>query len=314
MSLEFDNPHVKLLRKSKTSWLHTIYVPSWNRAGVAPLLNMLRTAPRGVQRKVHIIVRPDQIADYQAHYPWAKLVKVTKPGLGEARMAGIRHAARTGNTRIVMLDDDIKHISLLERIEREGKSPHTRRFSSRVSGVPEPMLLLRSLAVACKMADAAYEELPHCSYGAVRNALFSGEQQTKVGATTNRGSFPSCVFFFDVERFKTRKLPKDFHMHGEDLAISLDTLNRGQFWFTLPGVAYDQDGNLESMIPLDPQAAEGRQADIDNAFKHYPSIAPYLKSSYKNKLGGVMRIGFQWGKWYRDTDTEAITVPIDELL
>src|SRR5690625_2423482 len=149
MSLEFDNPHVKLLRKSKTSWLHTIYVPSWNRAGVAPLLNMLRTAPRGVQRKVHIIVRPDQIADYQAHYPWAKLVKVTKPGLDEARMAGIRHAARAGNKRIVMLDDDIKHISLLERIEREAKSPHTRRFSSRVSGIPEPMLLLRSLAVAC---------------------------------------------------------------------------------------------------------------------------------------------------------------------
>lgn len=314
MSLEFDNPHVKLLRKSKTSWLHPIYVPSWNRAGVAPLLNMLGKAPSGVQRKVYIIVRPEQMDDYRAAYPWAKLVKVTKPGLGEARMAGIRHASRSGNTRIVMLDDDIKHISLLERIEREQKGPHTRRFSSRVSGVPEPMLLLRSLAVACKMANAAYEELPHCSYGAARNALFSGDVQTKVGATTNKGSFPSCVFFFDVERFKTRKLPKDFHMHGEDLAICLDTLNQGQHWFTLPGVAYDQDGNLESMIPLDPQTAEGRQADIDHAFKHYPEIAPYLKSSYKNKLGGVMRIGFQWRQWYRDTSTEAISVPIDELL
>ena len=314
MPLEFANPHIPLLKKAKSSWTYPIYIPSWNRAGIAPLLNMLNDAPRGIQNKVRIIVRPEQKEDYRKHYPWARLVLVKRPGLGEARMAGIRNAERRGLKRIVMLDDDIKHISLLERIERENKGPHTRRFSSRVSGVPEPMLFLRSLAVACKMADSAFYEFPDCSYGAARNALFSGEQQTKVGATSNRGSFPSCVFFFDVERFKTRRLPKDFHMHGEDLAICLDTLNQGQYWFTLPGVAYDQDGHIESMIPLDPTTAEGRQVDIDNAFKHYPDIAPYLKASYKNKLGGVMRIGFKWGSWYKDTGTEAIDVPIDELI
>lgn len=312
--MEFDNPHIPYLHKAKSSWLYPIYIPSWNRAGIAPLLDLIADMPRGVRRKVYIIVRPEQVDDYEDEYPWANIILTKKPGLGAARMAGIRYAARHGHTRIVMMDDDIKQLSLLERIERPGNTPHTRRFSSRVAGAPKPILVARTLAVACMLADNTFEEMPWCSYGAARNALFSGDQQTKVGATTNRGSFPSCVFFFDVERFRTRKLPKQFIMHGEDLAISLECLTHDQSWFTLPGVAYDQDGSIESMIPLDPLTAEGRQIDMDNANVVYPEVAPYLKASYKNKLGGVMRIGFQWGRWYKDTGTEPISVPIDELL
>lgn len=310
--MEFTNLHIQQLPKARSSWMYPIYIPSWNRAGTAPLLNMLSDAPAVVQRKVHIIVRPDQHADYVAAYPWAKIIHVHKPGLGPARTQGWLHARYVGHKRIVMMDDDIKHLSLLERIPRDGR-PHSRRYSSRVSGVAEPMNTIKALAVACKMADVAFAEVPNASYGAARNALFSGDVQTKVGAEYYKGSFPSCVFFFDVERYTAKKLPPEYHFHGEDLAICLTALKRGQIWFTLPAVAYDQDGNIESMIPLDPLTEQGRQADIDNALIRYPDQHPYLRSSYKNKLGGVMRIGIKWAQFHKDNNTTAITVPMDEM-
>lgn len=311
---EFSNLHIKYLHKAKSSWLYPIYIPSWNRAGKAPLLEMLKDAPASVKRKVTIIVRRKQARLYHNYYPWAKLALTDEEGVGAARMAGLRHADKHGHTRMVMMDDDIKHVSLLERIDRgPEKSPHSRRYSSKISGIPEPMLLIRSLAVACKMSEGMFKESPYITYGAARNALFSGGVDTRVGGKVNSGQFPSCVMFIHLKRFPTRELHKDFHFHGEDLAMSLEVLEDGCDWFTLPAVAYDQDGKIESMIPLDPLSEKGRQIDLDRAHKHYPEVAPYLKATYRNEAGGVMRIGFRWPQWYKDTKSEPLESPMDEI-
>lgn len=307
------NTHIKLLGKAKSSWLYPIYVPSYNRAGKAPLLEMLKSAPAAVQRKVHIVVRPKERTAYARSYPWAKIISEAIPGIGPARMRCLIDADRQGHANIVVLDDDIIHVSLLERnYDVFSDKHHTRRYSSRVSGTPEPMLLIRSLSVACKMASVLFSELPMASYGAARNALFSGDVDTSVGATLNKGSFPACVMFFDVERFTMREMPEAYQYHGEDLAMFLDAYSNGQDVFTLPGVAYDQHGGIETTIPLDPLSEVGRP-HLQTTKDDYPGIHPYLRVSMKNKLGGTMRIGVNWKRLYKDTNIEPVEIPLASI-
>lgn len=312
--MTISNPHVALLEQARSSWLYPIYIPSYRRAGTAPLLEMLKSAYPSVQRKVHIVVRTFELNAYRDEYPWATVVREGQNGIGPARMRCLIDAERRGYDRIVILDDDIHHVSLLERIEREGKGDHTRRFSAGVSGIPEPHLLVRSLSVACDMADGVFSVLSGVAYGAARNALFSGDVDTSIGATVNKGSFPACVMFIDVNRFKMRAMPEPYRFHGEDLAMCLDTMIEGQDFFTLPSVAYDQNANVVTTIPLDPMDAVARTPDWENAAFEYPGMHPYLKASVKNKLGGVMRIGINWPQWYRDTGTEPVEIPLSQLL
>jgi hypothetical protein len=231
-------------------------------------------------------------------------------GIGPARMRCLIHAQQRGLQNIVVLDDDIIHVSLLERQEDK---QHTRRYSAKVSGIREPFLLLRSLAVGCRIASVLFEERTALAYGAARNALFSGAVDPSVAATINKGSFPACVMFFDVDRFQMRKMPVPYRHHGEDLAMFLHTLSEGQEAFTLPGVAYDQHGSIESTIPLDPQDEVGRP-HLQTTERYYPAMHPYLRVSMKNKLGGVMRIGVNWSRFYKATGLEPVEIPLTTIM
>jgi hypothetical protein len=305
------NEHLKLLHQAKSSWLYPVYVPSYNRAGTAPLLNMLADAYPSVKRKVHIVTRASQVTRYQRAYPWATVVAQDRqPGIGPARMSCLKDADERGYRYITVLDDDIIHVSLLER---EQDKQHTRRYSARVSGIPEPQLLVRSLTVGCRLATVMFKNIPFLSYGAARNALFSGDVDTGIGATANKGSFPACVMFFDVKRFHVRELPAPFHFHGEDLAMFLDNMSRGRHSFTLPGVAYDQHGSIETTIPLDPESEVGRP-HLASTEEYYPTVHPFLRVSMKNKLGGVKRIGVNWSRWYKATGTEPVDIPLEDII
>jgi len=310
-----DNAHLELLKRGKRSWLYPIYVPSYDRAGTAPLLNMLAKADLRVQANVYIVVRPSQRRAYRLAYPWATIVPEAVKGIGPARMRCLVDAEQRGFKRIVVLDDDIIHVSLLEQrtVQVNPWKTHTRRHSAKVSGIPEPMLLVKSLTAACRMATVMFQSPLAPSYGAARNALFSGDVDTSIGATLNKGSFPACVMFFDVKRFSMRQMPKPFQYHGEDLAMFLHEYSLGQAVFTLPGVAYDQHGKIETTIPLDPQDEVGRP-HLQSTERYYPRMHPYLRVSMKNALGGVMRIGVNWPRWYKATGTEPVDIPLDYIM
>lgn len=310
-----NNSHINLLRWARPSWMYPIYVPSYSRAGSAPLLEMLAGAKPVIQRKVHIVVRPGERRAYQKAYPWAKIVPENIKGIGPARMRCLIDADERGYDNIVVLDDDIIHVSLLEQTEREDGKQHTRRYSAKVSGIKEPDLLVLSLAVGCRLASGVFSMRPAASYGAARNALFSGDVDTSVGATLNKGSFPACVMFFNTERFVMRHMPKPYQYHGEDLAMFLDALSRTktQEVFTLPGVAYDQHGSIGTTIPLDPLSEVGRP-HLETTGEHYPHVHPHLRVSMKNKLGGVMRIGMNWIRWYKATNSSPVEIPLVDII
>lgn len=313
------DPHIPLLDEVRPSWMYPIYIPSYSRAGKTMLLKALDKAKPYVQRRVHLVVRDTEADAYAERHPWAKIVK-QKPtkegayGIGPARALCVRDAERRGYKRIVMMDDDIRQLYLLERASREGKPDHTRRHSHQLTGIPKHILLFRSLAVGCLIADSVFEQRPNAAYGAARNSLFSGDVDTTVGAKLNSGSFPACVMFIDIERFTWRKCLPEYYSHGEDLSMFLHTMSAGQECFTLPVLGYDQTQFLETTIPLDPNGPVARTPDLENAESAYPKMFPYLKATYRNPLGGVMRIGVNWSAWYRDTATKPVSIPLADLI
>lgn len=310
-----SNEHIDIMKTAPTKWLYPIYVPSYTRAGVAPLLNLLAEAPIVVKSKVHIICRKEELYDYQTAYPWAKFAVVSLPGLGPARMRALRDADRRGYRRIAMLDDDIRALALLERTTNAKGERYAKRYSPSVNGLSAVESMYRTLAVTCRITDGIFRLRPHAAYGAARNALFSGPvADPDVAGQVFKQSFPSCVMFFDLDRFPIRRLPKEFHFYGEDLAMFLANITAGQESFQMPCVAYDQSVVLETTIPLDPTDAVGRRVDMDNAGVHYPSMRPYLRESVRNKAGGVMRIGINWKRWNTDTGHTQVEIPLTAAL
>lgn len=309
------NDHLKLFGQAKSSWIYPIYVPSYNRAGDAPLLDILAQAPASVRRKVHIQVRAEQAADYRAAYPWAEVITHRGPyGVGPARAACFRHAEECGHERIVMIDDDVTHISLMERIVQANGKHHTRRQSEKITGMPVHQHLPRALAVGCYLATRVFELVEAAAYGSGRQGLFSGDVDPTVGAFMDKGGFPACLLFFDLTRFTWRDCPKPYREHGEDLSMFLHTLNEGNGAFVIPTVAYDTKTGIESTIPLDPLDAAGRQPDLDAAADIYPGLYPYLRATMRNKAGGVMKIGVHWPQWYKDQVMEPTIIPMNELI
>ncbi len=310
-----SNEHIALMPEADWTWLYPIYVPSYTRPGVAPLLNLLNDAHVGVQALVHIIVREEERAAYRAAYPWAKLVVVKLPGLGPARMRALRDADTRGYDRIVMLDDDIRQLSLLKKTTNGKGERYAQRYSPSQNGLDPATSLWRSLAVTCVITDGIFDGNDKVSYGAARNALFSGPvADPDIAGQVYRQSFPSCVMFFDLDRYKLRRLPGVFHFYGEDLAMFLANMDDGMQSFHMPCVAYDQSTVLETTIPLDPTDAVGRRVDMDNAKIHYPEMWPFLKESVRNKVGGVMRIGVNWPRWHKHTGNEPFNIMLADTI
>lgn len=310
-----SNDHLKLLKQCKTSWIYPIYVPSYSRAGVSPLLEILAQAPASVQRRVVVMVRASESLEYRRAYPWARVATHRGPyGVGPARAACLRDAEQRAHLRIAMMDDDVVHLSLMERIINDKGKPHTRRWSEKLAGQPTPEHMSRSLAVACRLADRVFDSEPDAAYGSARQGLFSGDVDTSVGAFMDKGGFPACVLFFDMARFSWRDCPEPYRLHGEDLSMFLHTIQEGKAAFVIPSVAYDTNTRIDSTIPLDPLDERGRQDDLDAAADVYPSVAQYLRPTMKNKAGGVMKIGVHWPQWYKDTGMEPTIIDMKDLI
>lgn len=305
---------INTLRKVTPDLLHGMYIPSWNRAGSAPLLEKLSRVDDIWRQDVTIVTRAESTREYEQAYPWARVIaQGGANGIGEARMKCLRDADRREVPRIMMLDDDIQHVSLLEWVHPEGSYPRSRRYSAAVCGeYQEPEMFCRSLAAACWQLGRVFDKYPEVSYGALRNALFSQGINPNVStAWINKGPFPSCVIMFEVERFSMRQMPTGFYHHGEDLAMLLHNLQEGKQAAILTSAVYDQNGAVNTTIPLNPESAEGRAVDLASAETYYPDIARYLRVGSRNANGGVRRWTLNWRRWCHDHPayTEQVVPP-----
>lgn len=286
-------------------WLYPLYVPSYSRAGTAPLLNLLAQAPEFVQERVYIVCRASESKAYRRAYPWAEIVEQRVPwGIGPARMMAVGHADEQGFERIVMLDDDITKVGLLEDRSVDGHIK-SGRYSSKNTPWEPWEFTLQCLALGCRMADAVFYHAADVAYGSTRSAFMSHAEDVNVTATIDKGGFPLCVLFIDVTRFTMRHMPKAFQYEGEDLAMYLDTYENGWSTFLFNTLVFDDDRGIASTIPFSGDGEVDRTGNLLDAEARYKKLGPYLKVTNQNPAtGAVKRITVDWRRFHKDNGTE----------
>lgn len=305
------------LSRVKASWFYPIYVPSYGRAGHAPLLGVLAGAPQAVRSKVHIVVRrgPQERA-YRAAYPWATLVVHSAPyGVGRAREAAWRHARKVGHQRILMIDDDMSKVGLLEpRGHTAAGQPKSGRLSRSSTPWSAGEFTLRTLGLGCRMADVIFEREADVAYGAPREAFMSNGEDLTYAAVIGARKFPCAIFFMDVRRYTMEEIDKRFRIDGEDLAMQLHALQSGYRTFQMSSMVYESDSGLPSTIPNQLKAEIDRTHIHRHALHVYPDMKPYIKVTKRNPSGSIKGLGIDWRRWHRDAGTEPQLVTTDSIV
>lgn len=306
-----------LMEADPGEWMYPIYVPSYKRAGVSPLLNLLAKAPEYIQEKVYITCRAFESKVYRRAYPWATIVEQRVPwGIGPARMVCLQDADKRGFSRIVMLDDDITRVGILEDrgISAKGR-PQSGRYSHRNTPWEAWEFTLHCLAFGCKMADAVFYHAEDVAYGSTRSAFMSSEVDVSQTATIGARGFPLCVLFINTKRFTMRRMPAAFQYEGEDLAMFLHAYEEGKATFLFNSLVFDDDRNLETTIPMSGVGEIDRSANLTNAQKIYRELGPYLRVTNLNKLtGAVKRIGVDWRRYHKEHGTNPTHILEGEVL
>lgn len=286
----------------KENRLYPIYVPSHGRAGTAPFLNLMAKAPKAVQQLVHVVVRASEATEYQRVYPWFKVVKQRGPkGIGPARMVCLQDADQRGFKRIAMLDDDITKIGLLEDRgpSEDGKGRKSGRYSIKNTSWQPWEYTLLGLSLGCSMADAVFALDSGVAYGSTRSAFMSNSEDVRITATIDKGGFPLCVLFIDLERFTMRDMPKAFQWEGEDLAMYLQAYDDGYSTFIFNNLIFDDDRAIASTIPFSGDGEVDRSGNLRDAERRYKRLGPYLKVTNRNKeTGAIKRISVDWRAVY----------------
>lgn len=306
-----------LMQADPDEWMYPIYVPSYNRAGVSPLLNLLAKAPEYIQEKVHVVCRASEYKVYRKAYPWAKIVEQRVPwGIGPARMVCLQDADDRGYERIVMLDDDITRVGFLEdRGTSDKGKPKSGRYSYKNTPWESWEFTLHCLAFGCKMADAVFYHAEDVAYGSTRSAFMSSEVDVSQTATIGARGFPLCVLFIDVNRFTMRYMPREFQYEGEDLAMFCDAYEQGYSTFLFNTLVFDDDRGLETTIPMSGDGEINRAGNYMDAQDMYTELGPYLRVTNMNQeTGAVKRIGVDWRRYHKGHGTEPTHVMTDDVV
>lgn len=308
---------IELLMQTDPDWMYPIYVPSYKRAGLSPLLNLLAKAPEDIQEKVYIVTKSAQVKAYRKAYPWATVVcQQPTPGIGPARMDCVGHADEMGFERIVMLDDDITSVRFLEDRGTDVKGqPKSGRYSHRNTPWEGWEFTLHCLAFGCKMADAVFYHAEDVAYGSTRSAFMSSQVDVSQTATIGARGFPLCVLFIDVNRFTMRDMPKEFQYEGEDLAMFLDCYENGWATFLFNTLVFDDDRGLTTTIPFSGEGEVDRRRNLEDAQGMYQVLGPYLRvTNYNPDTGAVKRIGVDWRRYHKDHGTEATHIMTGDVV
>lgn len=308
---------IELLQLASAEWMYPIYVPSYSRAGTAPLLNLLAKAPEDIQEKVYVVVRVSEARAYRKAYPWANIVQQWQPwGIGPARMVAVGDADERGFDRIVMMDDDITKVGILEdRGVNPNGSPKSGRYSHKNTDWQPWEFTLKCLALGCRMADAVFYHAEDVAYGSTRSAFMSHAEDVRVAATIDAGGFPLCVLFIDVHRFTMRHMPKAFQWEGEDLAMYLDTYEQGYSTFLFNTLIFDDDRGIPSTIPFSGDAEVDRRGNLEAGREMYTTLGPYLKVTNQNPdTGAVRRITVDWRRYHKDHGTHPTQIATADVV
>lgn len=179
-----------------------IYIPTYRRVYKQTTLNRL---PEDIQKKVFLVVPPDEVEQHKANKVKATVLAAKVKGIGEKRNWIMAHAKKNGFKRIVMLDDDLtlqKRRDDMKITNLEGKEFHE----------------------AFKWMDDTLKKYAHATFG-MRFLGYADTAEVKEGARAVYVLGYNVKQFFEAKADFTKGLPNPPNM--EDFHVTLHLLTRG---------------------------------------------------------------------------------------
>lgn len=224
-----------------------IWVISYSRAGTSPVLNRMQSAFTRVD-DINVVVRNSQLIAYQRAYPRLRFIGMQDDrvaGPGYARQAAADAALADGDTRILMMDDDLTNFNPLFRGETKrgpnAGSECSAHWPSVSSDIPVHFerLMLALGTVGEEVLDAHPDVLMG---GALKQHMSFDPKNHRTKYIINGGVTPRQMMVWDVERMDERgvRINLDrFGKHGDDIGLVAEVLAADGDTFATPSFVYE---------------------------------------------------------------------------
>lgn len=259
--------------------LPPIYIISHRRAR---RLRTLQTLPALTER-ARLVVAAEEAEEYRRAHPRARVLTIPKGyrgleiGVGRAKQFVFDTADLLGQDHILIIDDDLKNLSVLYAIGA-GKVSHA--FLQAIGNRQEEL----QLGLLVLMALCAGE-----AYAAHDNAVTASPQGNNSNRTTgssevrwelNRGGVPSQLQSWRVDRFRDRCRELDllnFNRHGDDIAAACLIVSAGGAVVNVPSIIGSYFDYETQSVLRDPRTAPGLRQEEHDGLMKLP-LARYVKT------------------------------------
>lgn len=306
--------------------LPPVYIISHRRSDN---LRTLRTLP-WLEQVATVVVAEPEVATYRAAWPKTDIVSIPPGygghdiGVGRAVQFTLEYAHSQGQGHILMLNDDLKAITMLFDVGG-GKVSHA-YFN--LVGDRRQDYFRGVLTLIAECADEAYVAEP--------SALVASPQANNSNRTThasskrwalNQGGNPAQLVSWRVDRFMDLVGGlnlEDFNYHGDDIGVACDIIENGGQLVDLPAfIGHYLDYETESVLRTPETAPLLRQEEHD-ALLAKPFMGQYIKTR-EDLLGRPQWHSLDWPRMKADkvaranarlwTDLDArVGGVLDELL
>lgn len=284
----------KFLNSVDPETMPHIFVPSYMRPNFVSG-KLFRTFSPEVQKKIHIVVRPEQYKDYSKANPEFDVISMGDypvNGLASTRQFIFEYAVKHRYSMIIDMDDDIKILTYLFNGVTAKGDP-----CSKHSLVPDaqedPLLQQKVLLGAAHIARDVFKKYPTVMLGNIRRQrMCQGKDNARLKYIIDCGPTPRQVTFMNVRSLHGYNINRDvkrFDRHGDDIGFCAKILAEGGHLFNIPCLTYDYVSEKCDSVVRTPETEKELHAYEYKMLQSYP-IKDYLRTTFKDEEGNYM-----WG-------------------
>lgn len=284
----------KFLNSLDPDTMPHIFVPSYMRPNFVSG-KVFRTFQPEVQKKIHIVVRPQQYDDYCKANPEFDVISMEDypvNGLASTRQFIFEYAVKHKYSMIIDMDDDIKILTYLFS-DVTAKGDPCSKHSLVPDAQADPLLQQKVLLGAAHIARTVFKKYPDVVLGNIRRQrMCQAEDNARLKYIIDCGPTPRQVTLMNVKSLYRMGINRDvkrFDRHGDDIGFCAKILAEGGHLFNIPCLTYDYISEKCDSVVRTPETEKELHAYEYKMLQAYP-IKDYLRTTFKDEEGNYM-----WG-------------------
>jgi len=302
---------IQALKNTSEKDIFPTFIPSYKRPDFEFNKSILKGFSPEAQDKFFIVVRKEQYKEYKAQNPNLNYVVIPKgavTGVGSTRNFIIDYCIKNKIKYAIDMDDDIKYLHYLFA-GVSGAGNDCSRHSTIKEEEKHPEIRQRVFQLMCKLAKEIFEDNPDCILGNVRKQHFSQDidnSQTKY--KINSAVTPRQIQILNIKAMAKNKIrvPEEFDLHGDDIGLVAEILQKGKSCFNIPCLCYDYIDEKKNSVVRDPKKENRHLHRLEyNALKDMEATH-YLKQSFSFPDGEYMFGDINWRAYHKLHGTEPI--------